>query len=203
MRSSPRRQLWAGSRDGISVQRKGWLRPAGALLCQCYVCTCVYVCIRVGIYVWFRMRIKLQCGVCSWKPELGCSGPYLGNVRESLKIVEPGKVWTQSHRWGASQAVNSCTIWGEMGSELGDNCSIVHGRDSEGLSSWEETKPLVGRNIIPSGCHYKKIMMTKAASNRSHPVTFSAEVLFLLSLSKCFHHSWESQDASWHQFPEF
>lgn len=169
--------------------------------------TCGYICVYTYAYKTSTWSVLLETRTWLQWALLGeCErdgGRSLDPLEKSLKTVEPGKVWTQSHGWGASQAVNSCTIWGEMGSELGDNCRIVQGRHSEGLSSWEETKTLVGRNIIPSGCHYKKIMMTKGASNRSHPVTFSAEVLFLLSLSKCFHHSWESQDASWHQFPEF
>lgn len=51
-------------------------------LCVSAVCVCVYVnaslCICVGIYVCVHMHIKLQCGVCSWKPELSCSGSDLG-----------------------------------------------------------------------------------------------------------------------------
>lgn len=87
MRSSPRRQLWAGSRDGISVQRKGWLRPAGALLCQCYVCTCVYV--TVSVYVWVCMCDS----ICVSNLSVEC---ILGNQN----LVAVGLTCGMWQRWG-------------------------------------------------------------------------------------------------------
>lgn len=151
---SPRRRLWAGSRDGsrISVQRKRWLQPAGTLTCQCCVymfiwkCVPVYMCGYICVCtcktsmrrVFLETRAFLQRSLLGeWKMTRERWASEFGLTQESpwRLLSQESNGLRQSHGWGASQAINSCHNLGELGSELGNNCSIVQGRDSESLSS--------------------------------------------------------------------